>query len=320
MKKTILILTTCGLLALACSDDDKSNNGKDGGGAGGDASVEPLASDDELLKGCIISTACGGLNYPSISACVNTYMNTYRVEHTAPAYAKIYRCAMAAKGDCEAVKKCWGVGSACDATFKAKCEGNVAVSCDAAGLRKTYKVDCAAAGLKCVTGTTTSSIAYCTPDSCYVGTGNSCVGKQVQKCQTGFVVLDDCEIKGQVCGQGKKGGIGCIGETGIKCTEFFVPQCKGTASNIANQCLGGKEHQKDCSKLTLLTTGCKEGMCISAGKECDQSMNRCSGSDLEVCLDGKWKKYTCSSLGLGPCKTKSVGGTSWGTCGDPAYP
>ena len=323
MKKTLPILVSLALLLAACSDDDKSNNGKDGGAGGDGGSVEPALADEDLIKGCLISLACGGLAYPSVSACIKVYQDTYRVEHTEPAYARIYRCSIKAKGDCEEVKKCWGLGSACDSTFKAKCEGNVAVSCDAAGLKKSYKVDCTAAGLKCITGTAASSLAYCSPDNCYVGTGNSCVGKQVQKCQTGFVVLEDCERKGMVCGTQKKGGISCIGETGVTCDpKFFVAQCKKDTSGVeyANQCMGGKEHMKYCGKRNLIGTRCHDGLCKSKGTACDESLNRCSGNDLEVCLDGNWKKYSCSGMGLGPCKTKSVGGSSWGTCGDPAYP
>jgi len=325
MKKTLAILVSMALLLGACSDDDKSNTGGDGGAGGdGGGSVEPALADEDLIKGCIISLACGGLRYPSAAACIKVYKDTYAIEHTEPAYARIYRCAVKANGDCEAVKKCWGLGSACDSTFKAKCEGSVAVSCDAAGMKKTYQVDCAAAGLKCVTGNVASSIAYCTPDNCFVGTGNSCVGKQVQKCQTGFVVLEDCERKGLVCGTLKKGGISCIGETGVTCNpEFFVAQCKKDKSGAeyANQCVGGKEHMKYCSKRPLIGTACRTGLCESKGSACnDASMNRCAGSDLEVCIDGSWKKYSCSAMGLGKCKTKSVGPSSWGTCGDPAYP
>ncbi len=322
MKKTCFVLLACASLALSCSDDSSSNNGNKDGGAGGDASVEPLVSDDDLIKGCIISTSCGVQSYPSVVGCIDNYANVLKVNRTAPAYSKIYRCAIKANGDCEKVKKCWNIGQSCTSSFAARCDGTLAVSCDVVGNSKTFAIDCAAAGMKCGTRKSGGATAYCTPDSCYGGTAPACVGSQVQSCNEGIVEMQDCSVKGQLCGKGgKKSGITCIGAKKDSCNpEFFVPQCKGASGNIANQCASGKEHQVDCSKLTLQGSKCKEGLCVSKGAACDKSFNRCAGDDLEVCFDGSWKKYTCASMGLGKCKTKTSGSSTWATCGDPAYP
>ncbi len=219
------------------------------------------------------------------------------------------------------MKKCWGVGKSCDSTFKASCDGTKAVSCDVVGNGKTFTVDCAAAGLKCAILKTASATAYCSPDTCYSGTASSCVGAQIQTCNDGIVEMQDCSVKGLLCGKGsKKSGLTCIGSKKDSCNaEFFVPQCKGNG-NIANQCESGKEQDVDCSKFTLQGSKCKEGLCISSGTVCDKSFNRCAGKDMEVCFDGAWKKYSCASFGLGNCKTKTSGSASWATCGDPAYP
>lgn len=318
MKKTILFLASLALLAPACSDDSGKNSGGDGGNSGGDASVEKLVTVDELIQGCVASTACGIQSYPTVVACVENFNNVHRVNLSAPAYSKIYRCSIAAKGDCEAVKKCWGVGATCDVNFKARCDGNTAVSCDVVGNRKTYAVDCSAAGLKCVVKSSTTATAYCSPGTCFSSSGDTCVGDQVQSCNEGIVEMQDCSVKGQVCGTAsKKGGISCIG-AGVTCkAEFFVPQCKET---VANQCASGKEHNLDCAKQGISGTKCKEGLCVANGTACDKSFNRCSGTDLEYCHDGAWKKFECVNKGLGACKTKASGGANWGTCGDPAYP
>ena len=125
--------------------------------------------------------------------------------------------------------------------------------------------------------------------------------------------MRDCAATGKGCGSTQKSNAACIGNQKEKCNyQYFVPSCKN--GTIATDCVNGQEHYVDCAKNTSLATACKEGSCVAKYSDCTiGTVNRCSGKQLEACLDGKWVKHDCAQMGLGDC----VPTTNSAQCGKP---
>lgn len=296
------------LLAAACSDDDDSSGGSDGGAA--DAAVSGPLTSQELLQGCVRASACRAQRYAAVANCVDAYFDLYVPAGTRAMWDKIYRCVNAARGDCKKVTACFGGRGACDNTYKAKCEGKVAVTCDLID-SKAYAFDCADANLECAVKKTSTFAAACTPGSCFSSLGPSCKGEVLLTCNDGVLEHTDCAAKGMVCVAGSK-TTACVGASGTSCDpKTFTASCDGTK---AKTCEGRREHVVDCAKKTLQKTSCKGGSCVVSGSECDYSLNQCDGRKVKACIDGKWMTFDCDAMGLGGCKT--TGNAS--NCYDPA--
>ena len=312
MRTGIVVLFSLTLALAGCgSNGDKS---RDGGSEGGvsDASSDAgqqLLDRDEIIKACLFTSACGIKTYPSLSSCLAGYLNLHVSQRIAPIYNKIYQCVNKTKGDCDAVATCYQRGAACDSTYKATCEGKVAVTCDLQD-KRVYKLDCSAAGMECAVKKGYTFSAVCTPGTCYSSSGETCQGSLLYTCVAGLIEVRDCAATGKGCGSTHKSQAACIGNQKEKCSEYFVPSCKKTT--IATECVNGFEHYVDCSKNTHLATACKEGLCVTSGSDCTEgTVNRCSGKQLEACLDGKWQKFDCAQLGLGDC----IAATNSAQCG-----
>lgn len=284
--------------------------------APGDAGPIARLTLDELVHGCVRASACGIQPYPALKDCVAAYQNLYLSLGTSPIYDTIYRCVNAAKGDCQAVAKCFGRGGACDQSYKATCNGKVAVSCDLIS-KRVFELDCAVAGLECVIKTGQTAIANCARGTCDSSYQDQCEGNIALSCGGGVIEMRRCDELGEICGTAgwKTKTHDCKGETDDKCSNFgkwtYAPYCD---KNIAHTCVGDRVHREDCSRHKLLTTACSGGQCVPAGTACS-GVNRCNGDFLESCMDGKWIRYDCKALGLGPCKPATTHGAN---CSDPA--
>lgn len=316
MRIGLVVLLFLVLVQSGCG----SNGDKKDGGGGGDGGVTDASSDasqqlmarDEIVRACVATSACGIKTYPSLSSCLAGYLTLMVSQRLAPIYNKIYQCVNKTKGDCDAVAKCFQRGAACDSTYKARCDGKVAVTCDLQD-KRVYKLDCAAAGMECAVKKAYAFSAVCTPGTCYSSSGETCNGTLLYTCVGGIIEVRDCAATGKGCGSSRKKQAICVGNQKEKCTyEYFVPSCKKTT--ISTACVNGYEHYVDCAKNTELATACLDGKCVASGSECKTgAVNRCSGKQLEACLDGKWKKFDCAQMGLGDC----VPTTSSAQCGKP---
>ena len=305
----------CGLLVLLFSACGGSSGKDEDGGAAGDGGGVSVAklTQDELVDACIIASACSIMTYPDLTNCMANYHKLLIPLGQGPIYNKLYRCVIAAKGDCAKAAACYKWGKACDKDFKATCKGTVAVSCDLIG-KRVYELDCGDAKLKCAIKTGQTYEASCVLGTCQAGYQDKCDGKKEVSCTSGVLEMRDCEYLGMTCGYGgwkKTYKNGCQGESGVKCSvwgkDTFKASCDG---NVAKTCHLSRVHQEDCTEYTMMHTACSGGQCVAAGTECSGSMNRCSGDKLEACLDGKWKAFDCTKLGLGKCKKASTYGAN----------
>lgn len=305
-----VLVLVLGLSLSGCSGDGASASA-DGGnhGASTDAGAASTLTADELLDACIRASACGVKTYPILSNCLENYIKLHVSQGLATIYNKLHRCVNAAQGDCAAVAACYQQGKACDKDYKASCNGDVALSCDLIDGR-VYQLNCADAAMKCQVKTGQTFSASCTPGSCQAGYKDKCEEGQMLSCSGDVLEVKLCGVEGMRCGYGgwKTKKFGCQGETENKCSSYkFKAYCDGSK---AVTCLLSREHHDDCARHKYVSTGCKGGICVVGGAECDHNFNRCAGQKLEACLDGKWQQYDCAKLGLGPCKKSATYGAN----------
>jgi len=197
----LLFIATIVTLALSggCGDDDD-------------------AGSNDAFIGCIKRLACGVLDYPRVSNCVDNYKTTfndgYRYGEAEEARLK---CAAGATS-CDKVRSCYGEGSTyCDVTYKATCSGGKATYCETVS-HKTYVYNCEVVGLGCQVDSSGPFNAWCTgggstpglPTSpscggdlceatvqtCDGNTDDMCSGGKVKSCLGGTWVLFDCKHLG----------------------------------------------------------------------------------------------------------------------------
>ncbi len=295
-KTAALALSLLGV-GWACGGvDDPYDDGVDYGG---------------LLQACVASNACAVKKYPRVSDCVDAYYNLHRPFGVSPVYDAIYRCVNRARGDCDKIYDCYGVGRTagkCDISYKARCEGDKAISCDLVGSYRVFVLDCAEAGLGCaVRAGTAAFTATCGRGSCDTSFKPECEGNVRWACEEGVKAPYDCAKMYTVCGQDTAGTAKCVGNSKETCTVYgpgaFSPRCAG---NVALTCVEGYVRKENCSKRRIGTL-CREGECTDAFKDCDQSFDRCNGAALQACLDGKWVTFDCAAQGFGACQEELYG-------------
>lgn len=272
-----LLAPPLGALLASCSDD--------------------ALSTDALIAACVRSTACDRFAYPRVANCIEAYHSRHRTFGYGATYVQLYRCVNDA-ADCAAVDRCYGGGERCDIDFVARCDGATAISCDTIGDR-TYALDCGAAGLSCgiKAGAGFGFEAHCTPGSCDAGFSPSCDGARALTCADGVIAIDDCGARGLSCSGGAQPE--CVGSG--SCAA--APSCDG---NVAVTCVNGMRQRMDCGADSLKSR-CDAGACVARSAECGDELDRCAGSDLQTCIDGRWRTVSCGNLGLGPCADAPTG-------------
>ncbi|MCC6746867.1 MAG: hypothetical protein IT371_04365 [Deltaproteobacteria bacterium] len=281
-RRGLRVLGTLGLLALAACK--------------GSASA-PIAF-DALLSACVRINACGVMARARVTNCVDAYYTTQLPVGLGPVYAELYRCVNDAGGSCDEVRRCFGEQSTerCDATFRARCDGARAVSCDLLD-KRIYAADCGAAALSCAVPSKDTFAARCGAGTCGADFTPRCDGSRRLTCVNGVVEVEDCAAQSLVCDEG---AARCAGEESGACSGN---RCEG---DIAVTCVGGRAHREDCTNRPY-NTKCRNGVCERSGSACADELDRCQGALLQTCLDGQWKTFDCGSLGLGACQASKVG-------------
>ncbi len=267
--------------------------------AGCSKDLDEALPQEELLRACLVSSSCGLRPYPRASNCVDAYHTLQRAYGLGPIFNALYRCVNQA-ASCGAAAACWGIDRAaarCDTSFKARCDGDRAISCDAlTGF--AYAESCGEAGLACAVPTSSQPFeARCTPGTCD-GAARRCDGSRLLSCSSGVLEVDDCGLRGLACAVE-----GCAG-TGEACSSGgFTARCEG---ETAVSCVGGRVQREDCAARAY-NRRCAEGRCVPAGGECLDEFDRCQGSALQACVEGSWRTFDCAALGLGPCQAAKNG-------------
>lgn len=281
------------LIALGGCSGATSNSEADGGVDGGAIAGLTLA---ELSKACVITAACKVKQQPRVSDCVD-YYDVLRGQGLGPAYDRRYRCVLAAKADCAKVRACFGqLGNCAKGTYQAECRSNKAYSCDLLD-QTVYELDCGLGGLACRIDRRNTFSARCLCDASFQP---RCHGSWAITCVDGAPRGIDCAVRRQSCSDGR-----CAAPaSGASCdASTFKGRCDGS---VAVACHDGREVESDCARQ-MVNNRCSGGRCVASDTRCSDDFNRCKDGDLEACVDGRWVRFDCASLGLGDCRTASFG-------------
>lgn len=290
-----VVLAAMVLVTWSCGDEET-------------VTITPVTHDN-LVQACIVSSACKVKTFPRVSNCVDAYYNLDVKFGKARIYDKIYQCVVDAEGDCDEVYQCYGTdryAGGCDTTYRAYCDGDTAYNCDTLANR-VFAFECKLAGLTCSTRDPATFEADCTTGTCS-GASRTCEGDVLVSCKTdGNLETFDCSKDGRRCAKSPlTKQLECTGNQKTTCDiqAPYKAKCLGTT---AVYCVNNHVHRWDCSKNPW-KKACKDGACVFAGKECtDSDFNRCKGSNLQYCDEGKWVTFDCAKAGLGPCKTLTNG-------------
>jgi hypothetical protein len=206
-KVLLLNLLAAGLIWLSCG-------GEEGGG-----SDEPEATWDRaaLLDACVRMHSCGVFQLTHVHQCIYRFeMQDIMWDGKAPMYKKLHLCVNKAKGNCTAVRACFGAKAEdpiCDNNenqYQGSCNGEVAQFCDT-GDKRIYRIDCAAGGLKCALDA--RGEPFCGAGPCSTPTQSECRLKNTQKvhCNGEGLQIKYCDWLGLTCGKDSTGKLDCIG-------------------------------------------------------------------------------------------------------------
>lgn len=280
-------------------------------------SCNPNMSPDEAARACVILEACfpnesrngffggslaacstGSFLPPSPGALMGTQAVTTGLEKP---LGDIYRCVLAAGGDCKKAGACWartGAGGDCSANAiqRGACEVQVLSGCTADG--QTLRVDCAAYGETCHEASIFfAQVAVCDLGGCPT-TPRQCRGSQAEYCQGKALWLADCGRSGLSCVMPSDGG-GAECDTPETC-DGGASTCEGNTAVICN--FIGKTVRQDCARNASLKR-CEAGACVETGNECSLvDRATCNGTKVSFCQDGFTREVDCSGLGFSGCQ------------------
>ena len=272
--------------------------------------LPPPVTYNELVRGCIMATACGVKAYSRVSDCVKAYYTLHLKHGLGRMYDAKYQCVIKAEGDCDEVARCMGtnlLAGRCDSTFKARCDDKSSVSCDLVD-KRVFVLECTHAGLECTLGSGKTFDAPCGLGACLSAYKTRCEDGRALSCVNGVITVEDCKAQNMSCGVNAGKTKGCIGNTTTSCVSGrYTEKCEGTK---ALSCKGGKVNKVDCASR-IYNKRCKVhakvAECAPTGTACTDGFDRCSGEKLQYCLDGNWLTFNCKEAGFGACRTVTNG-------------
>ena len=312
----VLSLMMLGL--CACSDDSKDMVAD----AGTDALVPVAFSHDNLIEACVRLGACDIERQVRVTDCLNNFYKVLSQNGKGELYKRMYTCVNKGAGDCAKIRECMGLHrrptdpkKKCDNTYKDKCVGEVAYTCD---LLKgfEYKIDCSKGGLKCAVKDTSGNgkgpfVAFCGGGKCDSKSAEwskpKCVANRQYSCLGGGIEIVDCASQNLQCRDPTQGT--CEGR-GKSC-KTSNKICVG---NVLTDCKNNYLWEIDCTKLPgKKKCDSNSNTCMGVGTECKENsfFDQCDTANPNVlisCLDGYKKKFDCKQMGFEGCKQATAYG------------
>jgi hypothetical protein len=183
----------------------------------------------------------------------------------------------------------------CSAHPNGSCDGNISVNCPTTPISTR---DCGALGLMCqkVDALNVACTDGTSPLNCNQSMWR-CDGNRFVGCGESY----DCSTYAP--------GYSCRPNGNVANTlcQPSGPACTSTVCNndVLDICAGGEVVRVDC---TVFASHCgSDGPqnsldCVPNATDCKWSdAQRCNGSALEFCVNGKWRSFDCTSIGLTSC-------------------
>ena len=262
-----------------------------------DATQAPALSADEAAKACAVYGSCMG---DGINDCYTDAMPYWAISEA--------RCALAATGDCAAVRACFGMMVVADASCTTRvtsCDGTNLVTCGS-GVRSTVACPKASLVLGVGSGPTcvpaSNGSALCGTQACSAASA-SCAGSVATSCNLtkGVEHSLDCAVRGQSCLNGACTASG----GGAACTAGTLPRCEGA---LIVHCSSGTELTTDCGTIAAAAT-CHVGTATTelepycGGAACypTKGSETCNGNAVAFCAGGTTASIDCTTLGFSSC-------------------
>jgi hypothetical protein len=281
-----------------------SGSGGTKGGTGGTGGSTVSCGDDvtptaSRVRTCVYAMSCNPLvPFTTVSSCL-TYGLYFDCNEGATSCAEVEACSGVARepdSACESGETGW------------KCEGDVAVRCDA----PFYSIDCARLGGKCDLFESTaveefrfpcrlSSPSSCSPED---PTSYTCSGSSTSSCVDGKPYGMDCTVWGGDCVESVPGEAGCTTTT-ADCDDPGGSTC---VDNVLHYCdSDGRLGLYDCgpSGSTCLADPIDGGYCLAPGCTTDYTCTEScvDGTHLEACVGGAPYRIDCTAYGFKSCIT-----------------
>jgi hypothetical protein len=332
--KNLTICCTILLFLIACGDKEAESDSKSPDSIswtqcyniGDKWSVSYPAMTPELAyKLALRWNMCAsydGTNLPWLFECALSTCLSYECPYLDPPFME---CLLAAT-DCDEVRCCWGIDSSnsCDPeTFKAHCDGDVAVTCEhfTGGTRAVKRWDCAwsPGNPKCRLFDSHfdnpnydeeyALIPSCSAGTCEPEQPSYCEGNILMDCEQNTLRQVDCAARGRICapvaGESDSIEAACVLDTGC-----LLPHCDKHDKVI---CYGGAEVMRiDCrtygDEWTCVDNGFGIsgwlGICSPPELEFDPEVDDdyCIGDIARICTDGGWFEFDCSDFADGTCR------------------
>jgi len=279
MWRTVVVL-----VLVAC--------GSSSSGGGDDGNNIPLTA-DEAATACAVYGSCLG---DGVNDCYTDAMPYWTTSEA--------RCAIAASGNCDAIRQCFGlsyvIDPACAGPRMITCEGPNLVSCSD-GVRSTISCPDASRVLRVGGGPTcvpTATGALCGDATCSAES-SSCNGSVASSCylDKGVKLSLDCADYGQSCSNGVCTSAG----GGGACTDGTLPRCDGS---VIVSCSDGVESRRDCAAVAD-GASCYSGIetLCGFGSACypTKGTETCAGTSLTFCAAGVVTTIDCTTLGFTNC-------------------
>lgn len=196
----------------------------DGSGSGTTAPAEWKRQ--TMIDACVRMHSCGVFAVTDVYSCITDYEETKATPTgTTAMYKKRHACVNKAKGDCDAVRACFGGakwdikqnGAECDSSYKQGCDGTKMRLCDSLN-KRIYTLDCADSGLACATDN--QGTPFCSAGPCKTAkkNDNTCNDDKTQHltCNGSGLQIEQCDWLSLACGKDRDGVIDCVG-TGKAC-------------------------------------------------------------------------------------------------------
>jgi hypothetical protein len=242
---------------------------------------------------------------PRLSDCIENYFNREVLYGWRPLYDPAYTCANGGGSDCKTIRECFGFPGKpvkCDTSFKPRCDGEVAVTCDVVGRTDGWELhlDCARGGLKCaiMTTGTNQTTAACGGGPCNQAADRpKCDSSRKFTCRGSGWEINDCPQQGLQC---RDPAVELCEGTGRSCPEGNSI-CKG---QIWSNCVQGYLQDLDCTKQPGRKI-CDQQLrkCVGSGGDCKPGdfLDKCEGDTLVTCVDGYLRRFDCKKLGFLGC-------------------
>jgi len=166
-----------------------------------------------VIDACVRMHSCGIFQLTHVHNCIKNYESREVVPSgQAALYKVLHTCVNGAKGDCKAIRECFGNKASdqeCDSKYVGGCDGQVRRFCDLLD-KRVYRIDCSVGSLKC--GVDKKGEPFCGAGACSTPKQKECRDKDTRfvYCMGQGLAIEQCDWIGLKCGLDRDKNLACV--------------------------------------------------------------------------------------------------------------